>query len=112
MEVYLERMFDLLNDRQHVAVPGASVRASSVRVDNAETTYDSNGKWVPPGKWLGAKTLPGIEAKTKEVVVENALDVVPRLIFQRELYKDCSLCWNGLRENHMVFLIKAGSRIP
>ena len=76
VEVYLERMFDLLNDRQHVAVPGASVRASSVREDNSVTRYDAEGKWRPPGKWLGEKTLPGISATAKEVVVESAMDVV------------------------------------
>ncbi|CAE7522398.1 KIN14A, partial [Symbiodinium pilosum] len=76
MEIYLEKMFDLLNDRQHVAVPGASVRAGSMRADYSETRYDSDGKWRPPGKWLGEKTMPGIQATAKEVVMESPLDVV------------------------------------
>mmetsp|Transcript_27552 Transcript_27552/g.61958 ORF Transcript_27552/g.61958 Transcript_27552/m.61958 type:complete len:543 (+) Transcript_27552:28-1656(+) len=76
LEVYLEKMFDLLNDRHHVAVPGASVRAGSMRPDYNETKYDANGKWQPPGKWLGEKTMPGISATAKEVILESAMDVV------------------------------------
>lgn len=76
VEVYLERMFDLLNERHHVAVPGASVRAASNRPDNESTKYDANGKWLPPGKWLGEKTLPGISATAKETVIDSAIDVV------------------------------------
>eukprot|EP00913_Durusdinium_trenchii_P017408 g16365.t1 len=73
----LEKMFDLLNNRQSVPVPGASVRASSSRPDNETITYDSNGKWQPPQKWLGTKVLPGSSTGTaKEVILATPLDVV------------------------------------
>ncbi|CAK9109953.1 unnamed protein product, partial [Durusdinium trenchii] len=77
VEIYLEKMFDLLNNRQSVPVPGASVRASSSRPDNETITYDSNGKWQPPQKWLGTKVLPGSSTGTaKEVILATPLDVV------------------------------------
>jgi hypothetical protein len=41
-----ERMFDLLNNRQSVPVPGAAVRATSARPDNETTNYDANGRLV------------------------------------------------------------------
>ena len=62
-----EKMFDLLNERQFVPVPGASCRASSNRPENDTVTYDANGKWQPPSKWLGKKLLPGSSGTAKEV---------------------------------------------
>ncbi|CAJ1353389.1 unnamed protein product [Effrenium voratum] len=78
MEIYLERMYDLLNGRQSVPVPGASVRASSNRVEDeyAAVSYDANGKWQPPPKWVKKKVPASAQPAAKEVVLETALDVV------------------------------------
>ena len=106
VEVYLEKMFDLLNERQHVAIPGASVRAGSTRVDNNETLYDANGKWRPPGKWLGEKTLAGIQARAKEVVLESALDVVhvARLVEATRAAQSHALNHRSSRSHCMITL--------
>ena len=78
-QVFQEKMFDLLNNRQSVPVPGASVRASSSRPDNETITYDSNGKWQPPQKWLGTKVLPGSSTGTaKEVPWSSRNGLRPR----------------------------------
>ena len=106
VEVYLEKVFDLLNERQHVAVPGASVRASSTRVDNNETKYDANGKWQPPGKWLGEKTLANIQARAKEVVLGSALDVVhvARLVEATRAAQSHALNHRSSRSHCMITL--------
>jgi hypothetical protein len=50
VEVYLERVYDLLNDRAVLAVAGISSKATSSRID-VDVTYDANGKWKPPTHW-------------------------------------------------------------
>eukprot|EP00438_Fugacium_kawagutii_P025907 Skav235915 [mRNA] locus=scaffold3781:50741:54785:+ [translate_table: standard] len=91
-------MFDLLNNRQSVPVPGAAVRATSSRPDNETATYDANGKrrgasrrrhagggvamgvtvvarWQPPDHW-DKKAAPISFSSAKEVVIDGPLDVV------------------------------------
>lgn len=76
VEIYLERMFDLLNNRQSVPVPGAAVRATSARPDNETTNYDANGRWQPPGTFLSKAATPISFSTAKEVVLDGPLDVV------------------------------------
>eukprot|EP00434_Breviolum_minutum_P013383 symbB.v1.2.011791.t2/scaffold800.1/size161415/3 len=60
-----------------VPIPGASVRATSSRPDNETATYDANGKWQPPEKWIHGAAKAAVPSGTaKEVILENPLDVV------------------------------------
>ncbi len=50
VEVYLERVYDLLNDRAVLVVAGISSKATSSRLV-MDAAYDANGKWKPPERW-------------------------------------------------------------
>jgi len=64
VEVYLERAYDLLNDREPIAIAGTAVKATPNRMNNNNVVRDANGKWVPPSTW---KTIndEGEERKKK-----------------------------------------------
>ena len=79
VEVYMDRIYDLLNNKAAVQVPGASSRASSRRMDFETTTRDENGKWVIPSQWESTKDRDARNRGTpgaKCEVVKTATDVV------------------------------------
>lgn len=52
VEVYMDKVYDLLNDRAQVSVPGVTcIKSSANRVMGhlSRAQYDSDGKWVMPG---------------------------------------------------------------
>ena len=51
VEVYLDRVYDLLNDREPIAIAGTSQKATSKRMNNNNVVRDEKGKWVPPDTW-------------------------------------------------------------
>ena len=62
VEVYLEKVYDLLNDREPLAIAGTSAKATSKRMNNSTVTRDTSGKWVPPDTW---KTVNDIREERK-----------------------------------------------
>eukprot|EP00756_Hemistasia_phaeocysticola_P004734 Hpha_TRINITY_DN12978_c0_g1::TRINITY_DN12978_c0_g1_i1::g.164555::m.164555 len=57
VEIYMNSLYDLLNDRSPIKVEGASVRAVANRVDFDQVNRNADGKWVPPTRFLSKKEV-------------------------------------------------------
>lgn len=75
VEVYLERVYDLLNDKARVAPPGASVRATADRGNTIIAERDGDGKWKPP-PIASKRDAPSAHTSERRVPVHDVHDVV------------------------------------
>jgi len=124
VEVYLERVYDLLNDREPIAIAGTSAKATSKRMNNSNVVRDAKGKWVPPSTWKtvndereerekkstaegrrSESALSDLQAtKSKEVVVTSLGDIanVARTIESTRSAKSHSLNERSSRSHCLI----------